>query len=138
MRGTKGGRAVLLTSALTASTVFSSPCLRRESEALCRNHPKRRLKVVMYLWRGSKVSANAKPALTGSTSAIISGISSLGRNKICDNVRDRGQQSSQYITLGCLTTYVSSGERFLPREGGDASKCVPHKAQKPAGKSTSC
>ena len=69
-----------LTSMCTASTVFSSPCWRNETEALCRSWPKRCLNEVIYWCRRSEGSERANPELIGSTIAIISGNSCLHRD----------------------------------------------------------
>ena len=66
-----------LTRICTASTVFSSPCWRKFTEALCKKFPYLDRICVRYLYRGSCGSVNANPELMGVTEAIISGISSL-------------------------------------------------------------
>jgi len=81
----------------TVSTVFSSPCWRKFTDAVCRKRPKRCLKEVVYWYRGSVASVRQNPDQTLSTEAIISGISSL--LSVFQPCRDRCNIKAYRISL---------------------------------------
>lgn len=87
----------------TASTVFSSPCLRRVSEALCRKVPKRCLRAVRYTCWGSCGSVSENPEWTGWMEAIISGISSLPKYRLNSSNDDRSLTRYHLLRLKLLT-----------------------------------
>ena len=92
------------TSIRTASTVFSSPCLCKARDALCRKAPKRRRRARRYWCRGSDGSVRQKQDLSGSIDAIISGISLLWTLLVAELQTAKGANMMSLVSVAARSS----------------------------------